>query len=156
MRSANRTSLFFLLKIYDKIYIEKMRKELINMSYIIIVIVFSILIFSLLCVVWFMGWSFSKDGLKIKFKQFISMYEIAPEKWRLYEDGTVAYKKTEYSLQCFYFSPTDYLRYFVFLKGRHKRKIEQQWLEIAKLWQNDIGKFQEDYVKELQNKIKEF
>ena len=134
-----------------------MRKELINMTdYIVIIGIISILIFSLLCLVWILGWSFSKDGLRIKFKQFISMYRMAPEKWRLYEDGTVAYKKSEYSLQCFYFSPTDYLRYFVFLKGRHKRKIEQQWLEIAKLWQNDIGKFQEDYVKELQNKIKEF
>ena len=121
---------------------------------IVIISIISILIF-LFCAVWIIGWSISKDGLKIKFKQFISMYEIAPEKWHLYEDGTVAYEKSKYSLQCFYFSPIDYLRYFVFLKGRHKRKIEQQWLEIAKLWQNDIGKFQEDYVKELKNKIKE-
>lgn len=69
MRSANRTSLFFLLKIYDKIYIEKMRKELINMANCIIIIsVISIVIFSLFCVVWIIGWSISKDGLKIKFK----------------------------------------------------------------------------------------
>ena len=124
-------------------------------DYIVIIGIISILIFSLLCFFWILSWSISKDGLKIKFKQFISMYEIAPEKWYLYEDGTVAYEKSKYSLQYFYFSPIDYLRYFVFLKGRHKRKIEQQWLEIAKLWQNDIGKFQEDYVKELKNKIKE-
>lgn len=122
---------------------------------IVIISIISILIFSCFCFVWILGWSISKDGLKIKFKQFISMYKIAPEKWHLYEDGTVSYEKSKYSLQYFYFSPIDYLRYFAFLKGRHKRKTEQQWLEIAKKWQNDIGEFQESYIKELQNKIKE-
>lgn len=119
------------------------------------IIIISILIFSLLCMVWIIGWSISKEGLKIKFKQFISMYQMAPEKWYLYDDGTVSYEKSKYSLQYFYFSPIDYLRYFAFLKGRHKRKTEQQWLEIVKMWQNDIGEFQESYIKELQNKIKD-
>lgn len=124
-------------------------------SCIIIISVISILIFFCLCAVWIISWSISKEGLKIKFKQFISMYKIAPEKWSLCDDGTVAYEKSKYSIQWFYFSPIDYLRYYAFLKGRHKRKIEQQWLEIAKMWQNDIGEFQNGYIKELQNKIKD-
>ena len=123
---------------------------------IVIVSGISIAASIVLCVFWFIGWSISSgEGLKIKFKQFISMYSMAPKKWHLYDDGTVSYEKTKYSVQWFHFSPIGYLRYFVFLKGRHKRKIEQQWLEIAKMWQNDINKFQESYIKELQNKIKE-
>ena len=73
----------------------------------IIVSVISILILLVFCAVWIFSWSISKDGLKIKFKQFISMYKIAPEKWHLYEDGTVSYEKSKYSLQYFYFSPID-------------------------------------------------
>lgn len=122
------------------------------------IIIISILIFFLFCMfcmVWIIGWSISKEGLKIKFKQFISMYQMAPGKWYLYDDGTVSYEKSKYSIQYFYFSPIDYLRYFAFLKGRHKRKTEQQWLEIVKMWQNDIGEFQNGYIKELQNKIKD-
>ncbi len=126
-------------------------------NYIIIVIVFSILIFSCLCAIWIISWSFSKidGGFKIRFEQFISMYRIAPEKWNLYHDGSVSYQKSKYSIQMFHFSPIDYLRFLIFLKERDKRKEEQQWLEMAKMWQNDIGKFQESYIKELQNKIKE-
>lgn len=114
------------------------------------------------CVFWFINWWNSKPtyGLKIKFKQFLAMYKIEPNRWTLDRDGTVCYDKcTEYLHQWFYFSPIDYLRYKSFYRGRKKYKqklnSDAKWEKIIISWQKDIDKYKEKYTKELQYKIEE-
>ena len=104
---------------------------------------------------WFLAWNDSRSSsyLKIKFKQFLTMYRINPNKWWLSEDGNVIYEDyAENIYQNFYFSPIDFLRYEFF----YKKKKKSKWEKVIISWQKDINDYREKYTEELQNKIKEF
>lgn len=120
----------------------------------------------LFCLLWLLSWWNSKimtNGLRIKFKQFLTMYRIDPNRWRLDNDGSVLYEKyyaNERALhQWFYFSPIGFLRYKLFYKEKDKKKKkiknDNRWEKIINSWQEDIDKYREKYTKELKDKIKE-
>lgn len=114
------------------------------------------------CLLWPLTWSDSRSSnyLKIKFKQFLIMYRINPDKWWLYEGGIVVYEDdAENIYQQFYFSPIDFLRYKFFYKKKKKSKkksnADSKWEKVVISWQKDINDYREKYTEELQNKIKE-
>lgn len=115
------------------------------------------------CSFWLLTWSDSRSSsyLKIKFKQFLTMYRINPDKWWLYEDGHVVYEDDAKNIyQQFYFSPIDFLRYMFLYKKKKKSKKknnnDKKWEKVIISWQKDINDYREKYTEELQNKIKEF
>ena len=115
------------------------------------------------CLFWLLTWNDSRSSsyLKIKFKQFLTMYRISPDKWYLYEGGIIIYEDdAENIYQQFYFSPIDFLRYNFFYKKKKKSKkknnVDKKWEKVIISWQKDINDYREKYTKELQNKIKEF
>lgn len=115
------------------------------------------------CLFWLLTWSDSRSSscLKIKFKQFLTMYRINPDKWWLYENGNVIYEDdAENIYQQFYFSPIDFLRYEFFYKKKKKSKkksnADSKWEKVVISWQKDINDYRKKYTEELQNKIKEF
>ena len=117
----------------------------------------------LCCSFWLLTWSDSRSSscLKIKFKQFLTMYRINPDKWWLYENGNVIYEDDAKNIyQQFYFSPIDFLRYEFFYKKKKKSKkksnVDSKWEKVIISWQKDINDYREKYTEELQNKIKEF
>lgn len=114
------------------------------------------------CIFWLLTWSDSRSSsyLKIKFKQFLTMYRINPDKWWLQWDGSVIYEDdAENIYQQFYFSPIDFLRYKFFYKKKKKSKKknnnDKKWEKVVISWQKDINDYREKYTEELQNKIKE-
>lgn len=114
------------------------------------------------CFFWLLVWNDSRSSnyLKIKFKQFLTMYRINPDKWWLYEGGIVIYEDdAENIYQQFYFSPIDFLRYKFFYKKKKKSKkksnADSKWEKVVISWQKDINDYREKYTEELQNKIKE-
>lgn len=115
------------------------------------------------CFFWLLAWNDSRSSnyLKIKFKQFLAMYRINPDKWWLCDGGNVTYEDdAENIYQHFYFSPIDFLRYEFFYKKKKKSKKknnnDKKWEKVIISWQKDINDYREKYTEELQNKIKEF
>lgn len=118
----------------------------------------------LFCYIWFFSWWDSEivNGLRIKFKQFLTMYRIDPNRWILNNDGSVLYEKwvgNEKIHQWFYFSPIGFLRYKLFYrekdKNKKKVKADKRWEKVITSWQEDIDKYREKYTKELKDKIEE-
>lgn len=114
------------------------------------------------CFFWLLAWNDSRSSnyLKIKFKQFLTMYRINPNKWWLSGSGNVTYEDdAENIYQHFYFSPIDFLRYEFFYKKKKKSKkksnTDSKWEKVVISWQKDINDYREKYTEELQNKIKE-
>lgn len=114
------------------------------------------------CFFWLLAWNDSRSSnyLKIKFKQFLTMYRINPNKWWLSGGGNVTYEDdVENIYQHFYFSPIDFLRYEFFYKKKKKSKkksnTDSKWEKVVISWQKDINDYREKYTEELQNKIKE-
>lgn len=114
------------------------------------------------CFFWLLAWNDSRSSnyLKIKFKQFLTMYRINPNKWWLSGGGNVTYEDdVENIYQYFYFSPIDFLRYEFFYKKKKKSKkksnTDSKWEKVVISWQKDINDYREKYTEELQNKIKE-
>lgn len=101
------------------------------------------------------------NGLRIKFRQFLTMYRIDPSRWILDRDGSVLYEKCigNEIHQWFYFSPIGFLRYKLFYKEKDKKKkkikTDNRWEKVVISWQEDIDKYREKYTKELKDKIKE-
>lgn len=129
----------------------------------ILILCFFIAAIILFCFIWFFNWWDSKvvDGLRIKFKQFLTMYRIDPNRWTLDRDGSVLYEKYigNEIHQWFYFSPIGFLRYKLFYREKDKKKkkvkSDNRWEKVITSWQEDIDKYREKYAKELKDKIKE-
>lgn len=90
-----------------------------------------------------------KDGCtaKLKFKQFLSLYSVAPEKWtlnmstvRYRQDPTETFEYTDY-----YFSVLDTIRYDIFVETMNKNNTDAQNrkdLEKAiQCWNRDIREY---------------
>lgn len=90
-----------------------------------------------------------KDGCtaKLKFKQFLSLYSVAPEKWTLNMD-TVRYRQdpTEtFEYTDYYFSVLDTIRYDIFVETMNRNNTNAQNrkdLEKAiQCWNRDIREY---------------
>lgn len=90
-----------------------------------------------------------KDGCtaKLKFKQFLSLYSVAPEKWtlnvstvRYRQDPTETFEYTDY-----YFSVLDTIRYDIFVETMNKNNTDarnRKDLEKAiQCWNRDIREY---------------
>lgn len=96
----------------------------------------------------------------ISFKQFKSLYSIAPKKWdlkdtyvvyKIYKPGFVEYYS--YTKDCIFKHFFDYIQYLTFL-DKHKKKqkgnIQNESLaEALKAWQNDINEYRQKSLEEL-------
>ena len=117
-----------------------------------------IIILGILVLVYIFYWTDAHDSsymLKITYKQFISMYAINPNSWKLVDNYTVKYTysgcKSMSKIQWFYFGLIDTLKY------RHFCCVEKAQIpkEILKAFQKDIDNYKEQYNKDLEKKVKE-
>lgn len=129
---------------------------------IFIVLITIIAILCLICLVisYFVNkdWVVDEHTIFISFKQFKSLYPIAPDKWEL-EDAHVIYKinKSESNhistKTCFFKHFTDYIQYMIFLK-QHKKEYKENirnnsLAEILVAWQKDINEYRQKSLEEL-------
>lgn len=129
--------------------------------FLIIGIIILALLFVVVFPFYYIQYSQSKYGLSdyyipIELKQFISLYNIAQNKWQLRCDNVV-YCKTEYECdkQWFYFKTfLDYLKYHQWLRHESKRKIinkqTSKQLEIRKQFLKDIQNYKKS-IEEVTN-----
>lgn len=96
----------------------------------------------------------------ISFRQFKSLYLIAPEKWdlkdtyvvyKIYKPGVVEY--FSYTKDCIFKHFFDYIQYLTFL-DKHKKKQkentrDESLAEVLKAWQNDINEYRQKSLEEL-------
>lgn len=96
----------------------------------------------------------------ISFKQFKSLYSIAPDKWdlkdtyviyKIYKPGVVEYYS--YVKDCIFNHFFDYIQYLTFL-DKHKKKQkenirDENLAEVLKAWQNDINEYRQKSLEEL-------
>lgn len=101
-----------------------------------------------------------KYAVFISFKQFKSLYPIAPDKWdlkdcyaiyKIYKPGVVEYYC--YTKDCIFKHFFDYIQYLAFL-DRHKKKQkenirDESLAEVLKAWQNDINEYRQKSLEEL-------
>lgn len=101
-----------------------------------------------------------KYAVFISFKQFKSLYSIAPDKWdlrddyaiyKIYKPGVVEYYS--YAKDCIFKHFFDYIQYLTFLdkhKKKQKENIRDESLaEVLKAWQNDINEYRQKSLEEL-------
>lgn len=121
---------------------------------LIMILAILVLLVLLYIVAWYGAHDFDKI-LKITYKQFISMYAINPNSWKLVDDYTVQYTypscRSMPKAQWFYFGPIDTLKYQHFCRVK-KAQIPK---EILKAFQKDIDNYKEQYSKDLEKKVKE-
>jgi len=84
---------------------------------------------------------------KLKFKQFLSLYSVAPEKWIL-KASTVRYRpdpEEVFEYTDYYFSVLDTIRYDIFVETMNRNNIDAQNrknLEKAiQFWKHDIREY---------------
>lgn len=100
-----------------------------------------------------------KYAVFISFKQFKSLYPIAPDKWdlkdcyaiyKIYKPGVEYYC---YAKDCIFKHFFDYIQYLVFLNKREKKQKEkirdESLAEVLKAWQNDINEYRQKSLEEL-------
>lgn len=94
---------------------------------------------------------------RISFKQFIHMYNICPDKWQCWYDGTVRYDYTHSNLDLGFNNFIDFIKYQVWKrkkeKADNKKYLDKMMLELNKKWQKDITKYQSDYSEEIINRV---
>ena len=134
-------------------------------SFITAFIVLTTIIAILYLVCLLIGYFVAKDvrvnehTILISFKQFKTLYPIAPDKWEL-EDTYVIYKINKPGIKyhtptktCFFKHFIDYIQYEIFLK-RYKKEQEENirnnsLVEILVAWQKDIDEYRQKSLEEL-------
>lgn len=100
-----------------------------------------------------------KYAVFISFKQFKSLYPIAPDKWdlkdcyatyKIYKPGVEYYCNTK---DCIFKHFFDYIQYLIFLKQHRKERKESirnnSLAETLAAWQNDINEYRQKSLEEL-------
>lgn len=130
------------------------------MVFIVLTIIAILYLVSLL-----IGYFIAKDvwvdehTILISFKQFKSLYPIAPDKWdlqdtyviyQLYKPGIKYHKITK---NCFFKHFIDYIQYEIFLKRYKKEQKENirnnSLVETLVAWQRDIDEYRQKSLEEL-------
>lgn len=134
-------------------------------SFIVAFIVLIIIIVILCLVGLLTGYFIAKDvwvdenTIFISFKQFKSLYQIAPDKWRL-EDTYVVYRIDKPGIKyhkitenCFFKHFIDYIQYKIFLnkyKKEREEHIRNNNLVVTLVaWQRDIDEYRQKSLEEL-------
>lgn len=130
------------------------------MVFIVLTIIAILYLVSLL-----IGYFIAKDvwvdenTILISFKQFKSLYSIAPDKWRL-EDTYVVYRINKPGIKyhkitenCFFKHFIDYIQYEIFLKKYKKEREEHirnnNLVVTLVAWQRDIDEYRQKGLEEL-------
>lgn len=98
----------------------------------------------------------------ISFKQFKTLYPIAPDKWRL-ENDYVTYQIYKPGITyhpiaktCFFKHLIDYIQYIIFLRQHRKERKESirnnSLAETLVAWQKDIDEYRQKSLEELKAK----
>lgn len=101
----------------------------------------------------------SGDYPKITFKQFITIYKIAPYNWMLY-DNYVRYNVRRYTIKTIEFATIlDCLKYKHWRKNKIKNDKKEanakDILEMAQCWQEDIDKARKENIEHLKELMRE-
>ena len=101
----------------------------------------------------------SGDYPKITFKQFITIYKIAPYNWILY-DNHVSYNVRRRTIKTIEFATIlDCLKYKHWCKNKFKNDKKEanakDILEMAQCWQEDIDKARKENIEHLKELMKE-
>lgn len=102
---------------------------------------------------------------KIKFKQFLKFYNINPDNWEhcktTYNSSSNCIKYTNYSKGYsfkFRFGFIDYLHFLLFKKKKEKKQKEEkeanEELRFIRCVQDDIKRYEEKYLKHLEDKVR--
>lgn len=132
-------------------------------TFIMVIIIIAILLVSLV-ISYFVSKYFLVDEhtILISFKQFKSLYPIAPDKWHL-EDNYITYQIYKPGIKyhpiikiCFFKHFIDYIQYIIFLKQYRKERKENiqnsSLVEILADWQKNINGYHQKSVEELKAK----
>lgn len=132
-------------------------------AFIIVIIIIAILLVNLV-ISYFASKYFLVDEhtILISFKQFKSLYPIAPDKWHL-EDNYITYQIYKPGIKyhpiiktCFFKHFIDYIQYIIFLKQYRKERKENiqnsSLVEILAAWQKDINGYRQKSLEELKTK----
>lgn len=130
-------------------------------SFIMIIIIIVILYLVGLVISYFIAKDFLVDEhtILISFKQFKSLYPMAPDKWHL-EDNYIVYQFYKPGIKyypttktCFLKHFIDYIQYIIFLKQyrkKRKKSIRNNSLtETLVAWQKDINEYRQKSLEEL-------
>lgn len=130
-------------------------------AFIVVVMILAILYLVGLVISYFISKYFLVDEhtILISFKQFKSLYLIAPDKWHL-EDNYITYQIYKPGIKyhpiikiCFFKHFIDYIQYIIFLKQYRKERKENiqnsSLVEILAAWQKDINGYRQKSLEEL-------
>ncbi len=132
-------------------------------AFIMVIMIIAILLVSLV-ISYFVAKDFWVDEhtILISFKQFKSLYPIAPDKWRL-ENDYITYQIYKPGITyhpivktCFFKHFTGYIQYIIFLKQHRKERKEtirnNSLAETLVAWQKDIDEYRQKSLEELKAK----
>ena len=95
---------------------------------------------------------------RIKFKTFVTMYEMNPSHWRC-EDFVCQYQPTATEYFDFSFSTIDYFRWKSFLFNLEVKKLQkadcEKTAKYLEYFKKDIAAYEEKHKKETEEKLKE-
>lgn len=95
---------------------------------------------------------------RIKFKTFVTMYEMNPSHWRC-EKFVCQYQPTAKKHFDFSFSTIDYFRWKSFLSDLKAKKLQkadyEKTAEYLEYFKKDIAAYEEKHKKETEKKLKE-
>ena len=131
---------------------------------IAVTIIMFLVVLSIMFVIWLCDGSeftfYSSNGY-IKFKSFVSFYNINPDRWELYDDSIVFRNHTSYSFSgdkyCFKF--IDYYRYKLWKRKKEKYatqvKNNKKYQEMINILKQDIADYEKRNQKEVTEKLNE-
>ena len=115
-----------------------------------ILFVLTVILFIATLLIMWLVWLFEKpvNAIYIRFKTFISFYNINPDRWEL-DDACVLFKKDEwYDCIRYKFHFIDYYRYRHWyekiIKQRSLQKEVNDMSEMIRIIKSDIAKFEEE------------
>lgn len=131
---------------------------------IAVTIIIFLVVLSTMFFIWLLEGSkfaFCSSNGYIKFKSFVSFYNINPDRWELYDDSIVFRNHTSRSFfgdeYCFRF--IDYYRYKLWKHKKEKYdtqvKNNQKYQEMIDILKQDIANFEKRNQKETSEKLNE-